>query len=507
MIKKSAISLKTILITVLLLFNVLCVNATSGFPKETITKENATEDILFYFNLIDQQHGNPYEYISRKEFKALVDQKIAVLPSTISNKDLSSILIELNESIRCGHTIVKSNSGLIRRAIDRPDFFPYPISIIDNDIYLDFEDAAFPHASKILSIDGVGSKKILEELSELTITDGFIETKKKRTLESRFGYYLYLKYGAKTSFEVQYQTEEITSSVTVRGITGNKMLANHYYRPLYKSHERYYNFTHLDAVDSLRSLVLTLNTFQANPEWFYDKVLSRYNKVSKKFDFDNLVLDLRENEGGDRRLLNILYQIIAGKELFDPSETHVRSNSIFQTSQLLGINGSVNSEKVVAGAEAYLRKYFVNPEGDHMVGEVRNWYDEFKLDLNMDGATFEGQVYVLISGRTFSAAADLARILSPLPNVTLVGEETGGAHEARTANMLLSYELPHSAVNVQVPVIYEKFINTNADIQTGRGTFPDYFVKQTLEDLINKRDAVFEFTTDLIERNISRGSN
>ncbi len=481
--------------------------ASDKLPHEIINKEKAAEDIRFYFSLIDAQHGNPYEYISRTEFKKLVDQKISALPETITNQAFSSILLELNQNIRCGHTSVTPDVTLIKRASDQSNFFPYPISIIDGEIYLDFEDVEIPHASKLLSINGKKSDQILNDLLSLTITDGHIETKLKRELESRFGYYYYLKYGPSATFNVDYSSNQEISTQSVKAITGNVMLANNYYRPLYKTHERYYHFTHLDAIDSLHTLVLTLNTFQANPEWFYERIASRYNKASKTFDFDNLVLDLRGNEGGDRRLLNILYQIIAGRDLVDPSETHIRAQNIFGTDQLIGINGSFNTTQVVAGAESYLKRYFVNEKDGLFSSEVMNWYDEFKLGFDMENVQFEGQVYVLTSGKTFSAAADLARILSSLDNVTLVGEETGGAHEARTANMLLNYALPNSKHNIQIPVIYEKFVNADVSVAAGRGTFPDYHITQSFQDLLNKRDAVFDFTLDLIQENSRLGTN
>lgn len=113
---------------------------------------------------------------------------------------------------------------------------------------------------------------------------------------------------------------------------------------------------------------------------------------------------------------------------------------------------------------------------------------------------------MLTSGKTFSAAADLARILGQLDQVTLVGEETGGAHEGRTANMLLNYSLPNTSTMVQVPVIYEEFVNTY-NASTGRGTFPDHLVTQTYSDLLSKKDTAFEFTLKLIAQNSSMGTN
>lgn len=468
--------------------------------ERLLSRNQAQEDIRIYFELIDQQHGNPYQYISRSDFKTLVNSTIEQLPETVSVKEFEILLSQLNKTIRCGHTTVGIDNEFMKSITDRPNFFPYPIRIIDQSIIIDFESSDLPLGAEILSMNGIPAKQMLEEMKTLTVTDGFSETKSLRDIENRFGYYFFLKYGAFTSFDVTYQSpENHLKNTKVVGIAGNEMLANNYYRPVYQQHERYYHFTHLDAIDSLQALVLTLNTFQASPDWFYKKLASRYNDNLEMFDFDNLVIDLRLNEGGDRRLLNILYKFITGEELKDPSKTHIRNRNIIQTKHLVGVNGSHGSDQAIERAEAYLNLHFTEKVKDGYAAKEQNWYETFDSGIAWEGKSFKGQVYVLISGTTFSAAADLARILGDLPNVILVGEETGGANIGRTANMLLNYSLPHTGSMIQVPVIYEEFVNVNTSINYGRGTFPDHWITQTYTDLLAKKDTAFEFTLQLMQ--------
>lgn len=481
--------------------------ASDGLFDKGLSRAEAAADLNFYFQVIDQQHGNPYQYISREVLRALVDEKIANLPEQLSYKELSSELFELNQKLRCGHTSLSFDQNLFEEAASQPYFFPFPVRIIDGDIYIDFEDESLPYASRLATINGMETDKVLRELSVLPVTDGFIETKVLRDIEKKFGYYFFLRYGAYNTFRVAYtQPNGEQMEATIAGNTARKMLSNNYYRPVYKTHERYIHFTHLDAIDSLHTLVLTLNTFNTHPEWLYNRIMSQYDEESKQFDFDNLVIDLRNNEGGDRRLLNILYQLVAGKALSDPSVNSTRNLDII-TEQLQAINGSVERDAVLK-AEDYLQNHFSKAAPADFMSEEIDWYaNEFKLDINLSDLQFKGQVYVLTSGNTFSAAADLARVLSQLGNVKLIGEETGGAHESRTANMLLSYQLPNTHMNVQVPVIYEQFVNVEADNGKGRGTFPDYLVTQTYQDLLDKKDSVFEFALDLIQQSTTLGSH
>lgn len=473
-----------------------------------LAKEEATADLSLYFKLIDEQHGNPYQYISRSAFLDAIDQTIAQLPEQIDYKTFELELAKLNNLIRCGHTTVNLDTKTFKALSDQQNFFPLPVSIIEGKVYVDFDQSSIPHASELISINSSPIHEILPELKQLTVTDGFSETKPIRELESRFGYYYFLKAGPLQNFEVQYLSPEgEMASTTIEGVAGNQMIVNNYYRPLYQSHERYYHFTHLDAIDSLQTLVLTLNTFQANPDWFYQRISSRYNEESKMFDFDHLVLDLRNNEGGDRRILNFLYEFFTGSQLVDPSNTFTRTLEISNQEYLTSVNGSTSSQQVIGQAKSYLSKHFGTEDQGLFRGAEQNWHETFDTGINWDGLKFEGQLYVLTSGKTFSAAADFARILGQLDNVTLIGEETGGAHVGRTANMLLNYSLPNSNSMVQIPVIYEEFVNADNIENAGRGTFPDYFVTQSFADLMAKRDAQFDFTLNLIQEHLQQGSN
>lgn len=468
----------------------------------------AAEDLRFYFQLIDKQHGNPYQYISRAKFLSAVNETIAALPKEINVKDFEIELAKLNNLIRCGHTTVNLPTDLFKQESQRAQFFPLPIKIIEREFFIDFDQTAIPHGSRIDQINGMPLAESLDQLVKLTVTDGYSQMKPLRELESRFGYYFYLLNGSHQNFELSFTTPSGEKrQMNLAAVAGNTMLANNYFRPLYQSAKRYYHFTHIDAIDSLQTMVLTLNTFQANPDWFYQRISSRYDKESEMFDFDHLILDLRQNEGGDRRILTFLYEFLTGKQLVDPSINSTRSLSISSAELLMGINGNTSSPDLVAQAENYLATHFTEKIDGGFLAKEQNWHETFDAGVHWEGSKFNGNIYVLTSGKTFSAAADFARILGQMPNVLLIGEETGGANIGRTANMLLNYELPNTGTMVQVPAIYEQFINADHLNSQGRGTFPDHFISQSYQDLIDQKDGPFEFTLKLIESKQQQGTN
>ncbi|MFY0591733.1 S41 family peptidase [Roseivirga sp.] len=503
---KSTIN-KIVIVSVLALMATVSLFASNS--NRTITRQEAVNDLEVYFKIIDQQHGNPYQYISREAFQQFVNDKIEALPAAISLKQFEVVLSELNNQLLCGHTVVKMESKLLKSTISQTQFFPLPIKIIEGNIFVDFEQSDIPHGAQLMTINGVNTDNLISELIKITVTDGFSSTKPLREIESKFGYYFFLKHGASDMFEVSYQAPNgEQKDIQIQAVSGNNMLANNYYRPINLSHERYNRFTHLDAIDSLQTLILTLNTFQANPDWFHEKVTSRYNEDDKEFDFENLIIDLRINEGGDRRLLNILYQFLTGDKLNDPSATYTRSQNILMEEYVSSINGRLKSDEAFEHANNYLQKYFKTESEDHFEAPVLNWYDEFEGGEAKDweGSRFDGKIYVLISGKTFSAAADLARILGQMDNVVLIGEETGGAHVGRAANMIVKYSLPNTQTMLQVPVIYEEFLNVTEG-NKGRGTFPDYLIQPNLTDLLSKKDIVLNHALNLISIDNPYGSN
>ena len=130
--------------------------------------------------------------------------------------------------------------------------------------------------------------------------------------------------------------------------------------------------------------------------------------------------------------------------------------------------------------------------------------DDGTLKISDDGnpivppnrKAFDGDIYVLIGGRTYSAGSSIcSRLKAARPNVVFVGEETGGVNGAFTAGTLLMYTLPNSKCQLAVPIIrYQTVDETDAD---SRGVMPDHEVKQTLEDFLTGTDTVLNAALEL----------
>ncbi len=113
--------------------------------------------------------------------------------------------------------------------------------------------------------------------------------------------------------------------------------------------------------------------------------------------------------------------------------------------------------------------------------------------------TFKGKVYVLISGRSFSGSGECTSIIHYQKKAVFIGEECGAGYYGNTSGFMPRLTLPNTKIQVRIPML--RYTMAVSDYPSDRGIIPDYPVSPTIEDLLEDRDTVMEFTLKLIEKN------
>ncbi len=107
------------------------------------------------------------------------------------------------------------------------------------------------------------------------------------------------------------------------------------------------------------------------------------------------------------------------------------------------------------------------------------------------GIRWHKQVVVLTNREVFSAANEFVKYMKCCPNVTLVGDKTGGG-----AGMPFSSELPNGwSVRFSACPMYDKDKNC-----TEFGIEPDYNISLTDEDFAKGKDTIIEYARMLINQ-------
>jgi C-terminal processing protease CtpA/Prc len=109
---------------------------------------------------------------------------------------------------------------------------------------------------------------------------------------------------------------------------------------------------------------------------------------------------------------------------------------------------------------------------------------------------FDGQVYLLTGGNTFSAATLMAVSLVRQENVTIVGEETGGGAHGNSAWLIPDAELPQTGVRFRLPLF--RLVIDRHFPHDGRGLMPEVPSIPTIEGIRRNTDFKVEKTMELI---------
>lgn len=183
-------------------------------------------------------------------------------------------------------------------------------------------------------------------------------------------------------------------------------------------------------------------------------------KTLSKLFIQHLVVDLRENGGGNVSNSIRLTQYLIDKP-FKVGDTVAAVGRKFEYGRYIkptliywmAMNFGASKEKDgKIHYRRYERHYYAPKETNH----------------------FNGKVYLIQGGYTFSAATMFIAQLQGQPNVKVLGEETGGGYYGNSAMHIPKITLPNSGIVVSLPMyrlVMDKYR------PKGRGIMPDTMIK------------------------------
>ncbi len=135
-------------------------------------------------------------------------------------------------------------------------------------------------------------------------------------------------------------------------------------------------------------------------------------------------------------------------------------------------NGGGNS-----GNGRLIAEYLVRNPQKHCVGG----------DITPQPNAYKGEVFLLTSNYTFSAAESFTIDLKESGNAILVGEATAGDTGCKPENFVSKY-----GIWFRIPIREPHFSSKGFPME-GVGVKPHYKVKQTVEDFLNDKDSAIEY--------------
>lgn len=467
-------------------------------PANKYSAAQLQEDFSTLQKILRSYHPSLYWYATSDSVDTYFAATQASLKNALTEQEFKNKISWAINKIHCGHTTVRSSkkySDFYRKK--RLPQFPLLLKVWDdsavvvsNLLRTDTNSyKALPRGTIITAINGLTTKQIVDSVCQFIGTDGYAKNLKYQLISFNFPAYYTNAFGIDSCYVISYvDSLENPKKITLKnfGIKPDSLIKNRALLPEGIPKKQFRKLKLLDERNiqintALNTAYLSVNTFS---EGKLKRFFRRSFKKVEKENISNLVLDLRLNSGGNvlscTRLLQYLEQkpfhvadTVAAFSRQFPYKKHIKPWFIYWLS--MRISGRKYSDGRIHFR--YFENHYFSPKTKHH---------------------FDGNIYLMTGGYTFSAATLVTENLKGQKNVTIVGEETGGGAYGNSAMFLTTIVLPNTGIRITLP-LYRMVLNAKLP-KDGRGVFPDIEVKPSSTYIKMGVDAKLEKVRELIRQ-------
>lgn len=482
--------MKNSLFLLLFLCFIPCVSQTLKIDE--LTLDDYLSDLSLLNQLIKKQHPNPYKIISKKEQLKEKKQTIALLKKMPSYPNFLKCINRIGD----GHLAYGPPDEFTYDMIENSSFFPFPVFVKDHRIFTNIKSNILPYGTEITKIQNITTQELVDRINKHIHGDNYNVTKTASELTSSFPLYFsnLIERNPKT-FKIEYLD---IKTKNVKTITLSSIDYYELYRidklsilPINKLEKE--STIHPHYYKEKKFGVLTVNSFDLTETYAYNEFSKFFKRVNKE-KYNNIAIDLRNNEGGNPNIAALLFSFITDSSF--KNVFNYRASSIkIEKENLLNDYGNPAGEDEVRGFENFLYQRFNETKDSLYIGNDRlkeGVLENFPADKD----NFKGNVYLIVGGQTFSAAVYFAKLFKDHNRGKTIGEETGGNENSTFAGYFLTYKLPKTKLQVRIPIT-ELFFDKNTTSK--HGIIPDNKIplQKYLEYSLLEKDPEIQFLFDM----------
>ena len=477
-------------------FLVSCTGSRHGFkPGHVFTKEQVSKDYQVFEEILAEKHPSLYWYTPKEKMDEYFRWGREQMQDSMTEYDFKKVLSYVSAKINCGHTSVRS-SGRYSRVMDtvRRSIFPLSVKVWDEEMVvtanLNRNDSIIRRGTIIKKINGLDQKLIVDSLFGFIASDGYNVSNKYQALSNRaaFGNLYTGIFGLSDQYEIEYldslnqtQTKLVPLYIPRKDSTsrGTRME-----RPAKAKRVRKKNLLKFDRdlkIDSTGTLArMDLNSFTKG---LHLRKFFRYSfRTIEDKKINNLIIDVRGNGGGSVGNSTFLTKYISDHRF-------KIADSLYAVSRKNKYGRYIENN--------FLNRMFIlfsttkKSDGNYHFRYFEKHY--FKPKKNNH---YDGMVYIITGGNSFSATSLFIHALLKQKNVVVVGEETGGGSYGNSAWLIPDVTLPNTKLKFRLPLfrlVMDKDLPKN-----GRGIFPEVESKPTPEAIKNNTDFKYQKVLELI---------
>lgn len=389
------------------------------------------EDLKYFRSKLEKVHPALYMYTPKEHMDHLLDSLSDAITHPLSSNEFYSQITLINSAIKDGHTLLLPGTGETAYHLKNSLFLPIDIVVRNAHLFVAMNCSSqkgIEIGDEIESINDVPADHLLDEMVKRQSRDGNNTSYAYWIFDKYFRSYFSFFYGHPETYSMRFKHKDSAYAFTVKGLTIDSIEMNR---------SRYYKEKDI-SVGSARGIWLEMNL--DNPRVAYLKIPSfdkdilkiKYKQefaytidsclnVIKKEYINKLVLDLRDNQGGDfKNGIHLLWRLLNEEAVFLPGSPQER---------------------------------LLYPKMDR----------------------YKGELYVMINGGSFSMSSIVSSYLAATKRAVFIGSESGG-NRTVICGEPRSFTLPNTKIHAEISSVLFPIIKREND---GRGNCVYWGIKET----------------------------
>lgn len=424
-------------------------------PSGKLSKEQAQFDIDALVHTLNEVHPDMFSVCGMDAFMSMANKIKIELPDSVNRIELYRYLAPLVSFIGDGHTQMSfPKNDLFTKESLR---FPLQLEINANDSTFTTKLDMFgiPKNARILTINGVDNKTMIEKM--MPYASG----------ERYFFKLIVTNYQFPALFELFYNAPDYNIKYLLGGKIYTKKLKAATYDKIHaeinrnkdaQDKSRVANYSY-SIIQGSNAAVMDFRNLEGRAAManFADSMIADLNAKH----IGNLIIDIRNNGGGDSSVGDMLFQYISKVPFYQFDKSFARISPVTQS--------------LLSPEQCQKVGLYYNNE----VGKIYPFSDKSRH--------YQGKVWLLISHHTFSSASSFSWAFQHFNMGKVIGEESGGM--SVSFGDILIYKLPVSGLKSYIS--YKRFWLPGSNEKNIHGTIPDFKVPA---------DKALEYTLELINK-------